>query len=138
MRERLAQCKGWPGSGEARPRESVTLTPMARTFFVYILASDTRELYIGVTNDLTRRVAEHRARLNPESHSSRHGTSRLVYFEMTTDALSAPSPLPFASLRVGVRVTSFSCCCPLRPLRPLRHSCRNASTGSIRAARLAG
>ena len=62
---------------------------MARTFFVYILASDTRELYVGVTNDLTRRVAEHRAGLNPDSYSSRHGTSRLVYFEMTSDALSA-------------------------------------------------
>jgi putative endonuclease len=44
----------------------------------YILASETRELYIGVTNDLTRRVAEHRAGLNPDSYSSRHGTSRLV------------------------------------------------------------
>jgi predicted GIY-YIG superfamily endonuclease len=27
----------------------------------YILASETRDLYIGVTTDLTRRVAEHRA-----------------------------------------------------------------------------
>jgi putative endonuclease len=62
---------------------------MARTFFVYILASETRELYIGVTNDLTRRVAEHRAGLNPDSYSSQHGTSRLVHFEMTSDALSA-------------------------------------------------
>jgi predicted GIY-YIG superfamily endonuclease len=62
---------------------------MARTFFVYILASHTRELYIGVTNDLTRRVAEHGAGLNPDSYSSRHGTSRLVYFEMTSDVLSA-------------------------------------------------
>jgi putative endonuclease len=62
---------------------------MGRTFFVYILASETRELYIGVTNDLTRRVAEHRAGLNPDSYSSRHRTSRLVYFEMTSDVLSA-------------------------------------------------
>ena len=62
---------------------------MARTFFVYILASATRELYIGVTNDLTRRVAEHRGGLNPDSYSSRHRTSRLVYFEMTSDVLSA-------------------------------------------------
>jgi putative endonuclease len=64
---------------------------MARTFFVYMLASDTRELYIGVTNDLTRRVAEHRAGLNPDSYLSRHATSRLVYFEMTSDAISAIS-----------------------------------------------
>jgi putative endonuclease len=62
---------------------------MARSFFVYILASDARELYVGVTNDLTRRIAEHRAGLNPDSYSSRHATSRLVYFEMTSDALSA-------------------------------------------------
>jgi putative endonuclease len=62
---------------------------MTRTFFVYILASDTRELYIGVTNDLTRRVAEHRGGLNPDSYSSRHRTSQLVYFEMTSDVLSA-------------------------------------------------
>jgi putative endonuclease len=62
---------------------------MARTFFVYILASDTRELYIGVTKDLTRRVAEHRGGLHSESYSSRHETTRLVYFEMTADVLSA-------------------------------------------------
>jgi putative endonuclease len=62
---------------------------MARTYFVYILASETRELYIGVTNDLTRRVAEHRSGFNPESYSSRHRTTYLVYFEMTTDVLSA-------------------------------------------------
>jgi putative endonuclease len=62
---------------------------MGRTFFVYILASETRELYIGVTNDLTRRVAEHRGGLNPDSYSSRHRTSQLGYFEMTSDVLSA-------------------------------------------------
>jgi putative endonuclease len=62
---------------------------MARTYFVYILASESRELYIGVTNDLNRRIAEHRTGWNPESYSSRHCTTRLVYFEMTTDVLSA-------------------------------------------------
>ena len=62
---------------------------MARTFFVYILASATRELYIGVTNDLTRRVAEHRGGLNPDSYSSRHRTSRLVYCEATQNVLAA-------------------------------------------------
>ncbi|HEX5962936.1 MAG TPA: GIY-YIG nuclease family protein [Gemmatimonadales bacterium] len=30
---------------------------MARTYFVYILASETRELYVGVTNNLDRRLA---------------------------------------------------------------------------------
>jgi putative endonuclease len=62
---------------------------MSRTYFVYILASETRELYIGVTNDLARRIAEHRSGLNPKSYSCRHRTARLVYFEMTTDVRSA-------------------------------------------------
>jgi putative endonuclease len=62
---------------------------MARTFFVYLLASDTHELYIGVTNDLVRRLAEHRSASDPRAYSSRHRTIRLVYFEVTNDVLSA-------------------------------------------------
>jgi putative endonuclease len=62
---------------------------MSRTYFVYILASESRELYIGITNDLSRRVAEHRAGHDPESYSSRHETMRLVFFETTSDVLSA-------------------------------------------------
>jgi putative endonuclease len=62
---------------------------MARPYFVYILASETRELYIGVTNNLERRLAEHRSGYDPASYSVRHGTTRLVHFEMTTDASSA-------------------------------------------------
>jgi len=65
---------------------------MSRTYFVYILASRTRELYIGVTNSLERRMAEHRLGLDPDSFSARHATNRLVYFEMTTDVLSAIRP----------------------------------------------
>ena len=62
---------------------------MSRTYFVYILASETRELYIGVTNDFNRRMAEHRLGLDPKGYSSRHQTTRLVYYEMTTDVVSA-------------------------------------------------
>jgi putative endonuclease len=62
---------------------------MLRTYFVYILASDTRELYIGVTSDLERRLAEHRQHWDVSSYSSRHHTSRLVYFESTSDPSAA-------------------------------------------------
>ncbi len=62
---------------------------MARTYFVYILASETRELYIGVTNDLERRLTEHRSSLAENSYSARHKTARLVYYEMTSDVVSA-------------------------------------------------
>jgi len=56
---------------------------------VYILASDTHELYIGITNDLVRRLWEHRNGQDPHGYSHRHGTSQLVYFEMTTNVRSA-------------------------------------------------
>ncbi|MBL7047838.1 MAG: GIY-YIG nuclease family protein [Candidatus Marinimicrobia bacterium] len=36
---------------------------MARTFYTYIMASKTRVLYIGMTNDLFRRVWEHKRHL---------------------------------------------------------------------------
>ena len=62
---------------------------MARDCFVYILASDTRELYVGVTKDLQRRLAEHRHRYDPRSYSPRHDTTRLVYCETTNDVLWA-------------------------------------------------
>ena len=42
-------------------QQSVPMTP--RTYAVYILASKTRVLYIGSTNDLGRRLAEHRVGL---------------------------------------------------------------------------
>jgi putative endonuclease len=48
--------------------------------FVYILASKTRRLYVGVTNDLVRRACEHRDRLLP-GFTKRYGINRLVYFE---------------------------------------------------------
>jgi putative endonuclease len=62
---------------------------MARTYYVYILASDSRELYVGVTNDLMKRVAQHRSGSNLKSYAARHRTFRLVYCESTSDVLSA-------------------------------------------------
>ena len=48
--------------------------------FVYILASKTQRLYVGVTNDLIRRVFEHKNRTIP-GFTRRYGIDRLVYFE---------------------------------------------------------
>jgi putative endonuclease len=53
----------------------------ARSFYVDILASRIGgTLYIGVTNDLIRRVAEHKSK-TAESFTKRHEVTRLVYFE---------------------------------------------------------
>jgi putative endonuclease len=52
-----------------------------RSFYVYILASRIGgTLYIGVTNDLIRRVAEHKLKV-AESFTKDHDVARLVYFE---------------------------------------------------------
>lgn len=61
---------------------------MHHTFTVYILASFSRRLYIGVTGDLIRRLQEHRTALFP-SFTTRYRINRLVYFEETPDARSA-------------------------------------------------
>jgi putative endonuclease len=57
----------------------------ARQFYVYILASRIGgTLYIGVTNDLVRRVGEHKLKL-AESFTKDHKVTRLVYFEVFDD-----------------------------------------------------
>jgi putative endonuclease len=55
---------------------------------VYILGSRTGTLYVGVTNDLERRLWEHRNGSFP-GFSSRYGVSRLLYFESTNDVFAA-------------------------------------------------
>ena len=61
---------------------------MSRTYFVYILVSESRELYVGITNNLERRLAEHRAGLY-KGYAFEHGITRLVHFEVTTDVRAA-------------------------------------------------
>jgi putative endonuclease len=56
-----------------------------RTYFVYILASKKHgTLYTGVTNNLRRRIAEHRG-IKPSAFTGRYKIFKLVYYE-TFDA----------------------------------------------------
>jgi putative endonuclease len=58
-------------------------------FYVYILTNNTRgTLYIGVTNDLIRRVYEHRRERNT-GFTGRYKVHKLVYFETIESAYSA-------------------------------------------------
>jgi putative endonuclease len=61
-----------------------------KTYYIYILASRSGVLYVGVTNDLVRRVWEHWNDLVP-GFTKRYQTHQLVYFEETDDALAAIS-----------------------------------------------
>ena len=59
-------------------------------YYVYILANRTNTtIYTGVTNDLFRRLEEHRAHADPKSFTARYHVTKLVYFEQTTDAYAA-------------------------------------------------
>jgi putative endonuclease len=54
-------------------------------YYVYILASkENGTLYIGITNNLTRRVYEHRNDLI-EGFTKKYGVHRLVYYETHED-----------------------------------------------------
>jgi len=65
------------------------VTGKLHQYFVYILASGLGgTLYIGVTNDLVRRVSEHRAGL-VEGFTRKYGVVRLVYFEEFGDIRDA-------------------------------------------------
>ncbi len=57
-------------------------------YFVYIAANYRRTLYTGMTNDLRRRMYEHRNRL-VHGFTSKYRIDRLVYFESTSDVKSA-------------------------------------------------
>ncbi|MFN6171130.1 MAG: GIY-YIG nuclease family protein [Burkholderiales bacterium] len=57
---------------------------MSRTYCVYIVASISRVVYIGVTNNLVRRVYEHKQGL-VAGFTKLYQVDRLVYFEETTD-----------------------------------------------------
>ena len=52
------------------------------------MSSQTRVLYIGVTNDLERRVDEHKQGSTP-GFATKYRTRNLVYFEETTDVWAA-------------------------------------------------
>ena len=59
-----------------------------RQYFVYIMGSRSKTLYVGVTNDLERRVCEHKQGL-VAGFTSRYRVTRLVYYEETSDVAAA-------------------------------------------------
>lgn len=56
-----------------------------KQYYVYILTNKTNNvLYIGITNDLIRRMQEHKNKLIP-GFTSKYNLTKLVYFEQTSD-----------------------------------------------------
>jgi putative endonuclease len=61
---------------------------VSKTYYVYMMASRSGTLYLGVTNDLVRRVYEHKHGVVP-GFTSKYRVTRLVYCEQTNDVGAA-------------------------------------------------
>jgi putative endonuclease len=57
---------------------------VSKQYYVYLLASRSRVLYVGVTGDLQRRVGQHKQKL-VEGFTQRYNVTMLVYYEVTND-----------------------------------------------------
>ena len=53
---------------------------LTRNYYVYILASSSGVLYTGVTNNIQRRVSEHRLKLIP-GFTKKYNVTKLVHYE---------------------------------------------------------
>lgn len=60
----------------------------ANRYYVYIMSSFTRTLYVGMTNNLSRRVWEHKNKLVP-GFTEKYNITSLVYAEECTEVLDA-------------------------------------------------
>ena len=61
---------------------------IARDYYVYIMTGHNRRLYIGVTNNLARRVLDHRTKAI-SGFTAQYNLTRLAYFEQFSDVKEA-------------------------------------------------
>jgi putative endonuclease len=61
---------------------------MAKHFFVYILSSKSRTLYIGMTSDIERRIHQHKTKALG-GFTARYNINRLVHYEELGTATEA-------------------------------------------------
>ena len=59
-------------------------TSSSKSYFVYMMSSPSRTLYTGVTNELERRVNEHKNGMF-DGFTKRYRVNRLVYFQETSE-----------------------------------------------------
>ena len=88
--------RGYPSSVMAQLDCAIPLLEAGRTTrrfgFCYMMASGYHgTIYLGMTSDLSVRVAEHKSKSDPKSFTARYDCNRLVWFErydLVTDAIA--------------------------------------------------
>ena len=60
-----------------------------KTFYVYILASDSRRLYTGLTTNLANQLWQRRTGVYAKAFTRRYRITKLVSYETTSDARAA-------------------------------------------------
>jgi len=60
----------------------------SRSYYVYIMTNPSMTLYVGVTNDLERRVQQHKLKQIP-GFTAKYNITQLVCYEETADVLAA-------------------------------------------------
>ena len=58
-----------------------------KNYFIYILSSKNKVLYVGMTNNLSRRIYEHKQRLI-DGFTKKYNVDKLVYYEVHPDLKS--------------------------------------------------
>jgi len=61
---------------------------VAEQYYVYIMTNKSKTLYTGITDNLERRVYEHKEKLF-EGFTKRYNITKLVYYEVTSDVRAA-------------------------------------------------
>ena len=67
-------------------REAIAV--LTKQYYVYITASRSRVIYVGMTNDLRKRITQHQQKL-VEGFTQKYNVTRLVYYEVTHDVHAA-------------------------------------------------
>lgn len=82
--------------------------------FIYILTNkNNTTLYVGVTANLSRRIAQHKEKLDKKSFTARYNLNKLVYyevFEMIGDAINREK-----QLKAGNRAKKIECIESMNP-----------------------
>ena len=83
----LSAAKDLARAGDTRARRAADM-PRSRKYYVYILTNRSGTLYIGVTSNVVRRLAQH-AEAAPTEFTGRYACTRLVYLEAAPDPVAA-------------------------------------------------